>query len=369
MIQRLKKIKPQWDEVFASLGDGLVILDTDKRLIGINPAAEKMTGFSAETVLGHSLEEAFAGNGDVLTMLQPSFTEGRTWTLREVPWKGRQEETAIVDLSATPLIGDGDQLGGWILVFRDITPVKELEEQVRKADRLAMMGTIAAGLAHEIKNPLSGIKGSAQLLARENLSPGLKECTQIIIKESERVDRLITQLLTFARPKTLILKPINPNELLDSILLLQTEVLKNKKIHLVREYDPSLPFISGDGEQLTQVFLNFIKNAIESTEEFDTPKGGEIRIRTRMTDFRIREKSGRKASRMIMVEIRDNGVGIPQEILENIFTPFFTTKEKGSGLGLAIAQRIIQEHEGSIRVFSKKSQGATFQIYLRSYYS
>jgi two-component system nitrogen regulation sensor histidine kinase GlnL len=360
---KLKKITPKWEEIFASLGDGLVILDTGERLIGINPAAERLTGFSAESVLGHPLEEAFSENSEVLKMLAPSFREGRTTTLREVPWHGKREEKAIVDLSATPHLDEEGELAGWILVFRDITPIKNLEEEVRKGDRLAMMGTIAAGLAHEIKNPLGGIKGAAQLLAREKLSPASAECLGIIVKEVERVDRIVSQLLTFSRPKSLSVGPVNLNELLDSIVRLQREPLERRKIRLVREFDPSLPPVLGDGDQLYQVFLNFIKNAMEAIPD----GGGEIRIKSRlMTNFKIKEGEGRKPVPMVLAEIRDNGAGISKEDLGKIFTPFFTTKEKGTGLGLAIAQRVVSEHGGIIRVQSDKEHGTCMQIYLRS---
>lgn len=363
MQRKTSKIAPKWEEIFASLGDGLIVLNTERRVIGINPAAERMAGFSAELVLGHPLEEAFSENSQVLKMLGPSFREGRTTTLREVPWRGKREEKAIVDLSATPHLDEEGELVGWILVFRDITPIKNLEEEVRKGDRLAMMGTIAAGLAHEIKNPLGGIKGAAQLLAREKLSPGLSECLDIIVKETERVDRLVSQLLTFSKPKSLSVGPVNLNELLDSILRLQREPLERKKIRLVREFDPSLPPVLGDGDQLYQVFLNFIKNAMEAIPN----GGGEICIKSRlMMNFKIKGGEGMKPVPMILAEIHDNGTGISKDDLEKIFTPFFTTKEKGTGLGLAIAQRVVHEHGGIIRVRSEKDHGTSMQIYLRS---
>src|SRR5579885_3547266 len=164
-----RQITPRWEEIFASLGDGLIILDASERLyvIGMNPAAETITGFSAESTLGRTLYDAFPENSAPLHRLDKVFSEGGGVTLHEVTWIRPRIRPAIVDLSATPLIGSEGEFDGWILVFRDITPIKTLEEEVRRADRLAMMGTIAAGLAHEIKNPLGGIKGAAQLLRSE----------------------------------------------------------------------------------------------------------------------------------------------------------------------------------------------------------
>jgi two-component system nitrogen regulation sensor histidine kinase GlnL len=358
---RVRRLQPQWEEIFSSLGDGLAVLDKEMKLIGINPAAERITGLSAESVLGHSLQKAFPENQKVLELLSPSFEDGRALTLRQMPWKIRYGKQAFLDLSITSLFGENGDLNGWILALRDITPIKNLEEEIRQSDRLAMMGTIAAGLAHEIKNPLGGIKGAAQLLRRVHTSPESEECLGIIIRESERVDRLVNELLTFSRPKTLNMEPVNLNQLIDSVLLLQKGLLDKKKISVRREYDPSLPPILGDQDELHKVFLNFIKNAIEALPD----SGGELKCRSRLlTDFKIKE--GNKASLMAMAEIQDNGSGIAPDNLDKIFTPFFTTKEKGHGLGMAISQRVITEHGGSVHVTSEQGRGATIQVFLRS---
>jgi two-component system nitrogen regulation sensor histidine kinase GlnL len=366
-MTQAQKIRPLWDQIFSSFGDGLVILDTGRIVIGMNPAAEIITGFSAESTLGWDVLGAFPENEALFEKLDAAFRDGAALTLREMAWKGHGRARATVDVSATPLTDDDGDLSGWILVFRDVTPVKKLEEEVRKADRLAMMGTIAAGLAHEIKNPLGGIKGAAQLLTRETLSPESSEYLQIIIKEADRVNRLVNQLLTFSRPKDLSLEPLNLNELIDAILILQKEPLEKKKVRIVREFDPSLPSVLGDADELKQVFLNFIVNAADAVGERHADGGGEIRLKTRMaTNFKIKGAEGQKPSRMIVTEIRDNGTGIGAENRNKLFTPFFTTKEKGYGLGLAISQRVINEHGGVIHLESEEGRGTTFQILLRS---
>jgi two-component system nitrogen regulation sensor histidine kinase GlnL len=362
-----QQIRPSWDAIFTSFGDGLVILDTLRNVIAMNPAAETITGFSAESTLGLPLKSAFPRNDEVFENLDDTFESGAAVTLREVPWMGHGFQRATVDLSATPLIGDDGDLTGWILVFRDMTPVKKLQEEVRKADRLAMMGTIAAGLAHEIKNPLGGIKGAAQLLTREKLAPESAEYLQIIVKEADRVNRLVNQLLTFSRPRDLALEPLNLNELIDSILILQKGLLEKRKIRVLREYDPSLPAVLGSADELKQVFLNLVVNASDAVAEAHRGGGGEIRFKTRMmNNFKIKGAEGAKPSRMIVMEVRDNGTGIKQEDLDKIFTPFFTTKEKGYGLGLALSQRVIHEHGGVIHLSTEIGQGTTFEILLRS---
>lgn len=365
-MTQTQQIRPLWDQIFASFGDGLVILDTDRNVIGMNPAAEFITGFSAESSLGLPPRQAFPRNDSVFDKLSEAFRDGAGLTLREMPWKGHGRDHVTVDISLTPLTDDNGELSGWIFVFRDMTPVKKLEEEVRKADRLAMMGTIAAGLAHEIKNPLGGIKGAAQLLTRETISEGSAEYLQIIIKEADRVNRLVNQLLTFARPKDLKLDPVNLNELIDSLLILQSDPLEKKKIRVIREFDPSLPPVLGDADELKQVFLNCIVNAADAIGERHKEGGGELRLRTRMgNNFKIKG-AGQKPSRMIETEILDNGIGIKAEDLAKIFMPFFTTKEKGYGLGLAISQRVIHEHGGVIQLDSEEGKGTKFKVFLRS---
>jgi two-component system, NtrC family, nitrogen regulation sensor histidine kinase GlnL len=362
-----RQIRPSWETIFASFGDGLVILDTDRIVIAMNPAAETITGFSAETTLGLPLRDAFPKNDAVFEKLEMAFTEGSAVTLREMPWMGHGLARATVDVSVTPLTDDNGELSGWIIVFRDMTPVKKLEEEVRKADRLAMMGTIAAGLAHEIRNPLGGIKGAAQLLTREKLAPESAEYLQIIMKESDRVNRLVNQLLTFSRPKDLKLEPVNINELIDAIIILQKGPMEAKGVKVSREFDPSLPPVLGDADELKQVFLNFLMNAVEAVAERHSRGGGRIGLKTRlMTDFKIKGAEGRKPGRMVAVEIRDNGTGIKKEDVDKIFTPFFTTKEKGYGLGLAVTQRVIHEHGGAIKMTTEEGVGTTFEILLRS---
>ncbi len=344
----------------------MLVLDASRHVKGVNTAAEKILRVSASSLLGYSLEEVCSGQGAILTLLDAALSGGRAVTLRDMIWTGRDQATSSVDLTVTPLIDDEGQFNGWILLIRDLTQVKSLENEVRQADRLAMMGTIAAGLAHEIKNPLGGIRGAAQLLERENLSPEARECVGIIVRETDRVNRLISELLKFTRPKKTILVPLNLNQLLDEVLLRQKEPLKEKNIRVIRDFDPSLPSVLGSEDELHKVFLNLIQNAMDAVPETK----GEIRVCSKiLTDYKIKGAGGAKPSMMVAAEIRDNGAGISPENLARIFTPFFTTKEKGYGLGLAISQRIVKEHGGSLLVQSgtkKAGGGTTMQVVLRS---
>jgi two-component system nitrogen regulation sensor histidine kinase GlnL len=272
------------------------------------------------------------------------------------PW-GRQ---IPVGLALFPLQDQTGKTHGIILLLHDLTRRRELEEDLKRSDRLATLGTLAAGLAHEIKNPLGGIKGAAQLLKRAlAVEPALSEHTDIIVREVDRIDHLMEQLLDLSRPAQLDINSLNIHEILDQVLLLEKQAGENARITIRKHFDPSLPPIRGDRNQLTQVFLNIVKNAVQAMSG-----KGDLVVRTRMeTDFHIQEP-GKERDKFIWVDIKDAGPGISEETLPHIFSPFFTTKNHGTGLGLAVCHRIVNEHGGMIRVESRKSEGTTFKVSL-----
>jgi signal transduction histidine kinase len=231
--------------------------------------------------------------------------------------------------------------------------LKKSKSYMRRADRLASLGTLAAGLAHEIRNPLVAIKTFTQLLPERFEDEEFRtHFTNIASSEVDRISQFITELLNFARSSDPRLEYEDINSILEGMILLTSNETKKKQISIVKNYAPDLPLVQLDREQIKQVFLNILLNAIEAT-----PEKGEIIIKTRSF-----EKPGGEP--YIQVEFTDNGRGIPAERLEDIFTPFFTTKEKGSGLGLSISQQIVQDHKGYINVESELNKGTSFFINL-----
>ncbi|MDO8462526.1 MAG: ATP-binding protein [Deltaproteobacteria bacterium] len=349
-----------WEKIFNGLADGLLVLDAARSVVHGNTVAARLAESDPQEIVGVPFEKLFGEKPLVREMIQKLLGEMRPGTIRDLSWIDSSANPLFFDIQVSPLWDDHETFLGWTVTFQDTSALKKMEEQKRKVDRLAQMGTIAAGLAHEIRNPLSGIKGAAQLIAREPGRPELKEWSELILKESERVNRLLTDLLDFSSPKSFSLEALNINQLLDLILVLQEEQLRSQKITLMREYDPSLPPILGNSDRLTQAFLNFIKNAIEAM-----PEGGRLRVASRMvSDYRIR-RGDQGSSQMASVEVQDTGVGIPVEDLDKIFTPFFTTKSRGSGLGLALAQKIVHEQEGTVQVKSQVAVGTTVSVFLR----
>ena len=349
-----------WQNILASLEDAVVIIDPDGRISFLNQAAEVLTEISAVQIQQQPYRQAFKINPWILGMVEKSQPPGDSSTRAEGDFITRRGRLVPVTLAVSPLQDRYGKDWGSILLIRNITHQKEMEEQLNRSDRLALLGTLAAGLAHEIKNPLGGIKGASQLI-RHDLTgqPSLLEYTDIIIREVDRINLLMEQLLDLSRPRKLHLNSLNIHELLDHVLFLEKQSLNNGKIVLKKNFDPSLPSVRGDRDQLIQVFLNLIKNAREAINP-----SGTITVTTRMeTAFHIKGP-GSDGGKLIRVDIEDDGPGIKQEHLPHIFSPFFTTKTNGTGLGLAQCHRIIKEHGGLIQVETSEGRGSLFRVSL-----
>jgi two-component system nitrogen regulation sensor histidine kinase GlnL len=360
--KRRKPSQPQisWEQILNNVEEGVITVDQSGTIVFFNEAAEVLTEISSAKALQGRFERLFAREPWLIGLARKAWPPRQESTRGEGELLTRWGRKAPVAVAASPLRDRSGRFQGAILLLRDIKYRKELEEDLKRADRLATTGTIAAGLAHEIRNPLGGIKGAAQLL-RRSLEPesALRPYTDIMIREVERVNQLIEQLLDLSRPSVLNLMPLNIHEVLDEVLLLQDQDTGGKELSVKKKYDPSLPPIRGDRARLTQVFINLIKNAFQSMES-----SGAVTITTRLeTDYHIREP-GATRNRFIWVEVADQGAGIREEDLAHIFSPFFTTKPNGTGLGLAICYRIIQEHGGLIRVDSAEHKGSTFKVSL-----
>jgi two-component system nitrogen regulation sensor histidine kinase GlnL len=230
------------------------------------------------------------------------------------------------------------------------------------------LGVVASGLAHEIKNPLAGIRGAAQLLqGRVRQDSSAVEYTTVMIREIDRLSGLLEQLLKLSAPPPLEARRVNVHKILTEVLLLERETLSpHQRIHT--RFDPSLPEVLGDEAQLAQVFRNLIKNALQALVG---RRGGELTITTRMaTNFHLLRSETQHANgasrkgRVLAIDFADNGSGITPEHLSRLFTPFFTTKTKGTGLGLAVSQKIVAQHGGTIRAESDPGQGTVFHVYL-----
>ena len=255
----------------------------------------------------------------------------------------------------------GKQLGA-LLVLEDLTTLRKLENQVRRTDRLASIGTLSAGMAHEIKNPLVTLKTFTQLLPERYQDADFRDTfSSLVGQEVKRIDSIVNQLLRFARPAKPSLHPTRIHEVLDNTLRLVHQQLKQKQISLHREYQAESDLIQGDNDLLVQAFLNFFLNAIDAMEN-----GGVLTIRTEHIETETNQLTlaGRLATETrLRIAIMDNGVGIKTADIAHVFDPFFTTKSSGTGLGLSVSHGIITEHRGIIDVESEPGKGSTFYLF------
>lgn len=339
------------DHIVRSIGSGIVTMDLQGSITSYNPAAEHITGYS-HAEIRNCWQDVFG------TTLKGLF--GHTDDLKERPFhfdgeiRKKSGDRAILGMIASLLRDENNEIRGIILIFQDITKLIEMEEQVRRQERLATVGSLAAGIAHEIRNPLASLSGSIQVLQGDlDLNGDHRHLMNIVIRETDRLNTIITEFLEYARPKAALLERISLSSLLEeTILLLKNSRDFNEKVSIVNGIDASV-VMNGDPQRIRQVFWNLLLNSCEAM-----PVGGVITISAS-------PNSGDDRSQPIVeIIVSDTGRGISLEHLDKIFDPFFTTKADGTGLGLAIAYRIIEDHGGKIEVESEPGKGTSFRIKL-----
>ncbi len=360
------KIHDLTADILSGIVDGVIVTDAAGRVLIWNRAAEEMTGIAAADAVGKNAGLVLHENPAVVTLIEKTAASGRSYSDYEAEIAVKYGPQRPVGFVTAVLTDQEGGPAGVILTIRDQTGVRDLKERMRRADRLATLGMIAAGIAHEVKNPLVGISGAAQLMKHDlasvkeqNGNKSLIEYLDVILKESDRLNKVLEGMLDFTRLKPREVKAHNVHSILDRVLLLNEESARKNNVVLTRLYDPSLPDVIGDRDQRIQVFLNIIKNAVEAM-----PQGGKLSVLTRMSDLFTSVQADGIKHRLMVVKVSDTGPGIKQEHLSDIFTPFFTTKDRGVGLGLALSYQIVQEHLGTIRVESRENEGTTFSIYL-----
>ena len=327
-----------------------------------NKEAEQITGYRAGAVIGQPLDNLPAALCDILRYTLQS---GETQEHQEIALRGPAQNVMVRASSSIFHDGNARMLGA-LMVVTDVTAVKRLEAQIRRSDRLTSLGTLSAGMAHEIKNPLVSIKTFAQLLPERYQDSDFRETfSSLIGHEIDRIDTLVNQLLRFARPAKPLLRPMHLHDVLEKSLQLVGHRLYQKQIKLTRQWGANVDTIRADADQLEQVFLNFFLNAMDAMDQ-----GGELSVSTdiRGTDEwfdAVASSNGNGAVHEVLrISIRDNGAGIRAEDISHVFDPFFTTKDYGTGLGLSVVHGIVQEHGGHIEVESELSKGTAFHILL-----
>jgi len=347
----LEDLRVLQEHILRSVGSGIVTMDLQGNIASWNPAAEEITGYRYDEiksrwqqVFGDSIKGIF-GHTDSLKA-SPFHFNGQIMK--------KDGSIALLGMTASLLKDDTNAVRGIILIFQDITKMVEMEDQVRMKERLATVGSLAAGIAHEIRNPLASLSGSIQVLQGElDLKGDNKQLMDIVVRETDRLNTIIMEFLEYARLKNAQNETIELSPVLDETIML----LKNSRdftgnIRITHQVDPHV-VIQGDPQRIRQVFWNLLINACQAM-----PQGGEIIITARPFSGVHDDMD------WCEIIIADTGEGIARDDRDRIFNPFFTTKTGGTGLGLAIVYRIIQDHRGTITVESVPGKGTQFIIRL-----
>ncbi len=361
-FEEVAELKNYTDSIFGSVTSGIVTLDLDGRVATLNPAAEMLSGLFAPDVKGRYCQEVFAHSPEMGELLMDTLERRSGLGYMSLTLKRPNGSTLPIEMSTAPLRGREGKDLGVVGVFRDVTVLRELEEQLRRSDRLAALGTLAAGLAHEIKNPLTSLRTFTRFMPRKFDDPRFRERFQRVVPhELERINAIVEQLLELARPARLAFQSVRLAEVLDRALDLYANQIEAKSIDVRREYARDCPPIQADPEYLYQAFLNLVANALEAMEP-----DGRLTLRVGWSHGDGGSPSARPtgSGRHVKVEIEDTGRGISSSEADKVFNPFFTTKASGIGLGLALTHKIVEDHRGRIAFRSAPGIGTTFRMIL-----
>jgi two-component system sensor histidine kinase PilS (NtrC family) len=333
--------------IIHSIDSGLLTLNPAGTITSFNRAAEVIAGFNRDEVLGRPLSSVFP---DVIEhMTSSDSSRGKQPYRYEMEFKRKDGSVGYLGFSTSSLEEpDGNPMGK-LLIFQDLTPFKNMEDHVKRVEKLAAVGEMAAGIAHEIKNPLASMSGSIQLLKKGvDATPVAKKLMDIVLRETDRLNTLANDFLLFARPRSDKTEPVQLSSAIgDTLELFKKDGFWQNTITVIQDIEPNV-WTEMDAEHARQILWNLLLNAAEAIDGT-----GTIHV------------SSRAAEDMVQVVVQDDGCGISDETISRIFDPFFTTKVHGTGLGLSIVYRLLESYNGRLEVESRQGQGSTFTVYLK----
>jgi two-component system sensor histidine kinase PilS (NtrC family) len=352
-------------DIIQSLDSGLLTIDSHGKVTSTNRTAQRILRLDPEELEKDHIQELFPDIDGALFRMEGNCQKPDPYRRYETTFVDKRGKTFFLGFSVSPLRDNNDRVIGKTFIFQDITRFKEMEEQIKRSDRMASIGEFAAGIAHEIRNPLTSLSGSIQVLKEElKLKETNRHLMEIILRESERLNNLITNFLLFAQPPSINMEEIDIGQVIDETLqLFENSPGHNRAIKIVKELKREV-FVVGDTHQLKQVFWNLFINAAQIM-----PDGGKLRVELETVNAdgassRLKGENKKGMIPVAKISVSDTGDGIKPGEREKIFEPFFTTKEGGTGLGLAIVHRIVENHDGFISVNSQRNKGTTFEIFL-----
>jgi len=326
----------------------------------LNSAACGILEHSAHAAVGNPVERLLGPDHALARLGRKVLATGISSSENSQEIESRFNEGLKVDVAVSPLFNETGVLDGAVLVLRDRSAQRRLERFEAERERLAFFGRIAAGLAHEVKNPLGGIRGAGELLSLRAEDGKTRETADLIVRESTRIANLVDDFMVFARGDRLRLAALNLHRILDRVLDLLAHDPLSGHCSIERAYDPSIPDLLADADRLVQVFLNLIRNALQAMEG----GGGHLTLTTRVTlDHRVFTESGEKIP-TVATWIRDTGPGMDEEELRQATIPFFTKRPGGTGLGLSVAEYWVSQHGGTLLLESAPGEGTTVRVTL-----
>lgn len=363
---RSEPAAPSPEALLEMLGLAAVLLDSERRIRTMNGEAERLLRLSLATVKGRSLESLRLHMPPLEKLCQRAGEERRSITLREAQWTDATGAEKRIDLRVTPTTTETSEPCGFMVLIEDRSLAHDATASAQTEDQLATMASISAGIAHEVKNPLGGIRGAAQLIqGRAGDAPEIEECTGLIIRETDRIARLVDNLMSFTRPGGhLRTEEFNIHQAIDEALQVIEKDLHLGMSAVERFYDPSLPGVTGHFDSLKQCFLNLAKNAMEAMADLPEDAFRLLTVTTRYQTGLRQPIAGVPRGPLLVIEFRDRGMGLSKELEGHMFQPFRTTKPKGMGLGLATCRKIVHDHSGRIQLSNAPGGGTLARILL-----
>lgn len=351
----LENLRALHERIIESIRSGLITIDLDGNIVTFNAMAQEITGYRARDMRGKSIYYVLGDIGREIGMALKAGSEKETQLRHEMGFTTPDGFVVQIGFSIAPLIAESGEKTGLIITFQDLTDIRTMEESVRRKDRLAAVGRVAAGLAHEIRNPLGAMRGAIQILeSQTQKNSSQANLMDIILRESDRLNSIITNFLKYARPAVGTFSELDVCEAIEDTLTLLRHSPEVREDHVLRSDVPDKPVImNGDVAQVKQIFWNLARNAMQAM-----PDGGTFCIKVEEL------RNGR-----IRIVFSDTGCGMPPEQVEQLFEPFSTSTTGGTGLGLSIVYQIVRDHNGTISVSSKENDGTKITLELPADYA
>lgn len=335
------------DYILDSMSSGVIICDREGKISRLNQAAQEILGLKSSLAINSHYKQTLGAENPLSALIDKTLAEEKVFTNLDLEVETSTGERVYLSASSSLIKDEQGQLVGEGLLFSDISDIKKLQDEINFKQKMAALGEMSAGLAHQLRNSMGSIMGFTKLLKKAfNDEPGNSEIIQNIVTESLIMEQLLAKFLNFTKPLDLVLEKVNLKEIITECFHQTSEYTKRKDIFLATPAPEEANVVMADKLLLKQCFQNLFQNSFEAM-----PNGGKLQVS-------IDEEKD-----FLRIEVADQGLGIPSEALDKIFNPFFTTKEKGTGLGLSLVKKIVNLHQGKIQASSQAGQGTKFTIY------